>query len=94
MTNTVQVTVRMDHNLVEESKDFLKECGLSFSQGMQILLRRMLREGKLVMEPAYNAETLEAIREAEDISAHPERYKSYASFDEMMQDLHVSEEKH
>ena len=34
-----------------------------------------------------NEETIEAMAEAEDIIAHPEKYKSYTSVDEMMKDI-------
>ena len=34
-----------------------------------------------------NAETLAAIKEVEDMIAHPERYKTYSDFSEILKDL-------
>jgi len=34
-----------------------------------------------------NAETIKAIKEAEEMERHPERYKSYGSVDDLMEDL-------
>lgn len=35
----------------------------------------------------YNAETLTAFKEAEDMRAHPEKYKSYNSVKEIFEDI-------
>lgn len=37
----------------------------------------------------FNEETLEALEEAELIAAHPENYKSYANFAEVLKDIFV-----
>lgn len=92
MSNTVQVTMRMDANLRDECKKFFASCGLSVSQGVQMALRAMLREGRVVIQPNYNEETLAAMREADDIIANPEKYKSYTDVDEMMKDIMVAED--
>jgi len=92
MTNTMQVTMRMDSDLVNESKVFLKDCGLSFNQGIQLLLRKMLIERRIVVEPMYNEETLAAFKEAENIAAHPEKYKSYSSAAELHKAIVAEEE--
>ena len=35
----------------------------------------------------FNEETLEALEEAKLIAAHPENYKSYATFEEVLKDV-------
>lgn len=92
MSNTVQVTMRMDANLRDECKKFFASCGLSVSQGVQMALRAMLREGRVVIQPNYNEETLAAMREADNIIANPEKYKSYTDVDEMMKDIMLAED--
>lgn len=39
------------------------------------------------MNRTPNEETLEAMREVDEMRKHPERYKSYHSFDEMVKDI-------
>lgn len=93
MEKTVQVTMRMDANLRDECKKFFSACGLSVSQGIQMALRAMLQEGKITVKPNYNEATLAAMREADEIIAHPEKYKSYTDIDEMMRDIMVAEDE-
>ena len=93
MSNTVQVTMRMDADLRDECKQFFASCGLSVSQGVQMALRAMLREGRIVAQPRYNKETLAAMAEADDIITHPEKYKSYTDVDKMMKDIMVAEDE-
>ena len=87
MERTVQVTMRMDANLRDECKKFFSACGLSISQGIQMALREMLQEGKITVKPSYSKETLEAMAEADDILAHPNKYKSFANAEEMFDDI-------
>lgn len=92
MSRTVQLTMRMDAALKEECKAFFDNCGLSISQGIQLALRAMLREGNITIKPRYNMETEEAIQEAKDILSGRVKSKRYASFDDAMTDMKVAEE--
>lgn len=46
---------------------------------------KQMEEGKCSEHP--NKEFLEAIKEADDIIAHPEKYKGYNSVEELFEDL-------
>jgi addiction module RelB/DinJ family antitoxin len=87
MAKTAQVSIRIDENLKNRSNLFFESCGISFNQGIQILLRKVLREGKLELVAEYNAETLAAIAESEKILANPAKIKSYSSAEEMTKDI-------
>lgn len=92
MSRTAQISLRIDENLKNRSNLFFESCGISFNQGIQILLRKALREGKLELVPEYNAETLAAMAEAEEILANPSKYKSYSSAEEMIKDILTEED--
>ena len=42
MAKTAQVSIRIDENLKNRSNLFFESCGISFNQGIQILLRKVL----------------------------------------------------
>ncbi len=50
------------------------------------LVRQVLNAWRINNE-IPNAETMAALEEGEDMVKHPERYKSYASFDELLQEV-------
>ena len=87
MGNTVQITFRMDETLKQESTKFFEACGLSLSQGIQLLLKKTLNEGEILIRPNYNMETKMAIDESKEILEHPNRYKSYPTAEEMFKDV-------
>lgn len=47
----------------------------------------MLFENSVSAEDIPNEETLEAMREVEDMKLHPEKYKGYNDVDEMFKEL-------
>lgn len=92
MSRTAQVSLRIDENLKNRSNLFFESCGISFNQGIQILLKKALREGKIELVPDYSAETLAAMAESEEILANPSKYKSYSSAEEMISDILAEED--
>lgn len=57
MAKTTQVTLRIDEKLKENSEQFFKSCGLSFNQGIQLLLRNAIIAGQIVISPHYDSDT-------------------------------------
>lgn len=92
MGKTAQVSLRIDENLKNRSNLFFESCGISFNQGIQILLKKVLREGKLELIPEYSAETLAAMVESEEILANPSKHKRYSSSEEMIKDILAEED--
>lgn len=87
MSNTVQITFRIDEQLKDESSKFFNACGLSLSQGIQLLLKKALNDGEILIRPNYKPQTLQAMEESEQIMMHPNKYKSYQNAEEMMGDI-------
>ena len=46
-----------------------------------------LEDGVTIQEPKYNEETIAALKEAEEISKNPSKYKGYSSVEEMIRDI-------
>ena len=51
-------------------------------------IRNLSKDGAADMDEAIpNRETIEAISEISEMKAHPEKYKSYATFQELLDDV-------
>ena len=50
-------------------------------------LETALEDGNTIQEPIYNEETIAALKEAEEISKNPSKYKGYSSVEEMIRDI-------
>ena len=77
------VRARIDPRLKEEAGAALKECGLTISEAIRLLLVRVAKEKRLpfeLYEP--NRETLEAMDELDSGGG-----KSFKTMDDLMNDL-------
>lgn len=86
-----KITITMDAMLKEQTERILNSMGLTMSGAFNLLACQIVNQHRIpfeiidVEEP--NAETLEAIRESEEILANPGAYKGYKNLDEMFKDL-------
>ena len=65
---SVTTSIKLDPVLKQESQALFERLGLSWSAAVTLFLRQAVREQAIpfrVGEPAYNEETLRAIRETE-----------------------------
>lgn len=87
---TTNITVRMDTELKKQAETLFSELGLSMSAAITVFMKQAVYEHGIpfqVRREIPNAETLEAMREAEDIISGKIKVKSYANVDEMFEDL-------
>ena len=95
MASTV-IQIRMDEELKNDASAILEDIGLDLPTAIRVFLKKVVaREGipfDVAREDAPNPVTIAAMRETEEIMAHPERYKSYSSVAEMMKDLEQDDE--
>ena len=65
----VTTSIKIDPEIKAESQELFERLGLSFSTAINLFLRQAIREQAIpfrVGEPAYNEETLRAIRETQE----------------------------
>lgn len=87
---TTNITVRMDTELKKQAEALFSELGLSMSAALTVFVKQAVYEHGIPFEirrEVPNAETLEAMREVEDIIAGKIKTKSYTSVREMFDDL-------
>lgn len=90
------VNFRMDSELKQSMEALCRELGITMTAAFTIFAKKMTREQRIPFDVSIerpNAETLAAMREVEDIIAHPDRYKGYASVDEMFADILSGEDE-
>ena len=72
----VNFSIRMNSELKAQSEELFRALGLSLTTAIQIFLKKAVSVGGLpfdVRVPNYNPETLEAMRETEEIGNDPNR---------------------
>ena len=87
---TVNMSIRMDTELKKQADAMFADMGLNMTTAMNIFLRQVVRQGRIPFEIATdipNAETLDAIREMDDILSGKIAAKRYSSTKELFEDL-------
>ncbi len=86
----VSANISLDADLKDKAIPILNELGLDLSTAVGIFLRQTVREQRLPFEVSLNvpnSETKAALREIQDMRAHPEKYKRYSSFSEALREV-------
>lgn len=90
MSNTVNMSIRIDKNLKKETESLFKNLGLNMSTAITMFLKQCEREQGLpfiaTME-VPNSRLLKALEEAEQIINGKIKAKEYNSVDELFEDL-------
>ncbi len=84
------LNVRVDEKLKKQASELFSDLGIDMSTAVNMFLRQsVMRDGIPfeVVREIPNAATIAAIKEAEEMKAHPEKYKRYNNLDEMWADL-------
>lgn len=87
------VSFRIDSQLKKSADELFTELGLSMTTAFNIFLRQSVREGKIPFEISLsrpNLETIQAMKEAEEIAKNPNA-KRFHSIEELMEDLNDDE---
>ena len=84
------LNIPIDEKVEKEAEELFSDFGLDIPTAVNIFLRQSIRENCIpfnIEREVPNADTIAAMREAEDMKKHPEKYKGYHDVDEMMKDL-------
>ena len=84
------INIRVDSQLKEQAQDLFDHLGLDLTTAIRIFLNRSVSYGGIpfeVCDPQYNAETLAAMEESEDILSGKLPSKGYTSAQELFAEL-------
>ena len=83
-------TITIDSNIKAQAQELLADFGLDLSTAINIFLRQTVRENAIpftISREVPNADTIAAMKEAEEMKKHPEAYKRYSSFSELLNEV-------
>lgn len=94
--STTNFTVRMDSNLKKQAEELFSELGLSMSAAFTVFVKQAVYEHAIpfrISRGLPNAETLAAMREAEDIISGKISSRSYKNAAELFKELDCEAEE-
>lgn len=83
-------TITIDSDIKAQAQELFADFGLDLSTAINIFLRQTVRENAIPFEISRdvpNADTIAAMKEAEEFRKHPENYKKYSSFSELLKEV-------
>ena len=95
MAKTTSMNIRIEPKLKEDVEEILKDLGMNIADAVTIYFKQIVLTDSIPLQikrPRFNKETLEAIKEADEIMKHPEDYKSYNNVYEMLEEIDDEEE--
>ncbi|MDD5952241.1 MAG: type II toxin-antitoxin system RelB/DinJ family antitoxin [Oscillospiraceae bacterium] len=87
---TTSMTIRMEKEVKQQAQKLFSDMGMDMTTAINIFLRQAIKEQAIpfrIGNPVPNQETLEALKEVDQMKKHPEQYKGYTDVDEMMEEL-------
>ena len=84
------INIQIDSETKKEATNILNDLGLSMSTAINLFLKQVIKTDGLPFEvknPKPSRELRKALKEAEDMRKHPEKYKGYHDIDEMFRDI-------
>jgi DNA-damage-inducible protein J len=94
MAQTSLIQVRVEENLRKEVDSLFVDLGLDTPTAIRIFLKQSLKRRGLPFEVnqfTSNAETIAAIEEVREMKKNPHLYKSFASVEELFEELDSDE---
>ena len=95
MSKTTTMNIRIEPKLKEDVEEILKDLGMNIADAVTIYFKQIVLTDSIPLQikrPRFNKETLEAIKEADEIMKHPEDYKSYNNVYEILEEIDDEEE--
>ena len=90
MANTSSINIRMDPELKRQFEEFCSDVGLTMTSAINIFAKKTVAENRIPFEISRerpNQDTLDALREVEQMKADPSVGKTYTDVDQMMREL-------
>lgn len=85
------LSIRVNETDKKKFEEFCDDVGMNVSVAVNMFIKAVLKENKLPFEvskkPKISKDLEEALKEAEEMKKHPEKYKKFHSVEELMEDL-------
>ena len=90
MSKSTTINIRMDKDLKKDFEVFCSDVGLTMTGAFNLFAKKAVSTQSIPFSIDNfhpNIETLEAMKEIEEMEKHPENYKSYTDVDKMFEDI-------
>ena len=90
LAKSTNLNIRVDSNLKKEAENLFKKLGLNMSSAINVFLAQSVREQAIPFEiyvEKPSKKLTKALKEADKIEKHPDKYKSYNNMEELIEDL-------
>ena len=87
---TTNVTMRIDTNVKAQLQELMSDLGLDMTTFFTMAAKQAIREQRIPFDVArdnFNAETLEAFREVEEMKKNPSSVKTYECFSDILKEI-------
>ena len=87
---STNINIRIDSNIKKAAEDLFSDLGLNMTSAITMFLKSAINCNGLPFEikrPAMKEETIAALAEYEEMKKHPENYKHYSSFDDLLDEV-------
>lgn len=94
MAKTDTINIRVEPKLKKEVEETLNDLGMNIADAVTVFFKQIVMTDSIpfmIKKPKYNKDTIEAIKETSDIMKNHNKYKSYDSIEELMEDLDSEE---
>ncbi len=86
----VSTNINLDSELKKSAQELFADLGLDLTTAVTIFLKQAVKQQRIPFEikrETYNAETIAAMNEFYEMKAHPEKYKRYSSFGDVLSEV-------
>ena len=86
----VSTNISIDADIKTKAQELFADLGIDLSTAINIFLRQSIRENAIpfsIQREVPNADTIAAMKEAEEMKRDPTKYKRYSSFSEAFHDI-------
>lgn len=86
----VSTSITIDADVKAKAQELFADFGLDLSTAINIFLRQSIRDNCIpftIQREVPNADTIAAMKEAEDMVQDPSAYKRYGSFAQLRQEV-------
>lgn len=86
----VSTSISLDADVKAKAQELFADFGMDLSTAINIFLRQSIRENCIpfsIQREVPNADTIAAMKEADDMINHPERYETFDTMVDLMRAL-------
>ncbi len=86
----VSTNINLDSDLKKSAQELFSDLGLDLTTAVTLFLTQAVKQQRIPFEikrESYSPETVAALNEFYEMKAHPEKYKRYTAFSDVLSEV-------